>query len=138
MHQGAFSKGILSLSPLLFIIAMEALNGLMAGAKELQLFEGVEIRKGTCSIEVSHLFFADDVLIFYPPKVETLLYLRCLLFCFQAIPGLNINMNKSEVVKVGGDGNGSRLARVLGCKASQLPIKYLGVSLEAKFKDVGS
>lgn len=38
-----------------------------------------------------------------------------------------------------GDGNdATRLAIVLGCKKVELPIKYLGLSLDANYKDVGT
>lgn len=44
------------LSPLLFVIAMEALNGLMMRAKELQFIEGVAVGSGEHFIEVLHFF----------------------------------------------------------------------------------
>lgn len=86
------------LSPLLFIIVMKALNGLMIKAKDLQLVREVSVGRGDNTVEISHLFFADDTLIFYHSDVRILLDLRCVILCFQAVSGLNINLNKSELV----------------------------------------
>jgi hypothetical protein len=44
------------------------------------------------AMEVSHLLYADDTLLFCEPKVEQLRNLRCLLLCFEAISGLKINL----------------------------------------------
>lgn len=52
------------LSPLLLIVVIEVLNGLMNRAKELQLLRGVYVGSSRNSIEVSHLFSADDTLLF--------------------------------------------------------------------------
>lgn len=51
------------LSPLLFIIAMEPLNGLLCKAKGLDLLKGVKVEKRLNVLNVTHLFFADDTLI---------------------------------------------------------------------------
>lgn len=67
------SKGLRQgdpLSPLLFIIVMEGLNGFICKAKKLQLLKGVSVGRRNSSIDVSHLFFADDTLIFYQPDVS--------------------------------------------------------------------
>lgn len=80
------------LSPLLFIIIMEASNKLLKTACDLNLFEGVKIGKFPNQIEVSHLFFADDSLILYKPRVDYTLNLRCIILCFQVVFGLKINI----------------------------------------------
>lgn len=63
-----------------------------------------------------------------------ILNLRCVPLCFQVVSGLNINLFKFELVKLGNRGDGNRLAEVFGCKSVQLPINYLGVPLGAKFE----
>lgn len=68
------------LSPMLFILIMEALDGLMNRAKELQLLKGVSVGRGNMIQDVSHLLFADDTLIFCHPDVRNLLHLR-LFYC---------------------------------------------------------
>lgn len=44
-------------------------------------------------------------------------------------------MHKSELVELGLSNTDHSLSRVLGFEASQLPIKYLDIPLEAKHKD---
>lgn len=45
-----------------------------------------------------------------------ILNLKCVFLCFQATFGLNINLNKSESVKLEDNGDENILATVLGCK----------------------
>lgn len=121
------------LSPMLFILIMKTLNGLMNKAKELQLFKGVGVLRSNLTIEVSHLLFADDTLIFCHPDVRNLLHLRCILFCFQGVSILKINLQKLELVKVGGDGDGRQYVAVMERKEVLLMVKYLGLPLGAKY-----
>lgn len=123
------------LSPLLFIIVIEAFSRLLERAKELNMVKGVLFGKKNTKIEVLHLFFADDAIIFCQPSIGTMLHLRCILLRFQIISGLKINMAKSELVKIGDRREERQLVDVLGCRVSDLPLKYLGLPLGAKFKD---
>lgn len=43
--------------------------------------------------------------------------------------GLNINLTKSDMVRLGNERDIDSLARVMNCKAINLPIKYLGLPL---------
>uniref|UniRef100_A0A2N9FWK9 Reverse transcriptase domain-containing protein n=1 Tax=Fagus sylvatica TaxID=28930 RepID=A0A2N9FWK9_FAGSY len=90
-----------SLSPLLFVIVMEALN---------------------------------DTLIFSDTNPAHIFNLRLLFTWFEAISGLRINFNKSEMAPVGVVAELENLAAILGCKTVQLPITYLGLPLGANFK----
>lgn len=87
-------------------------------------------------MSVSHLFFADDALVFCEPSVSTILHLRCLLLCFQMVFGLEINLNKTKMVRISDRREEASLAKILGCKVTNLPIKYLGLPLGTKYKDV--
>ncbi|RVX03110.1 putative mitochondrial protein [Vitis vinifera] len=83
------------LSPYLFVLAMEALSCLLRRAREggfLTSFKGNG--GGGESLEVIHLLFADDTLV----------------FC------LKINLTKSELISVGKAEKLDELALVLGCK----------------------
>ena len=75
------------------------------------------------SLMVSHLLFADDTLIFCDANIDQMLILCMVLIWFEAVSGLKVNLDKSELVAV------------LGCKQGSLPMKYLGLPLGAKFKD---
>lgn len=65
-----------------------------------------------------------------------MLHFRCILLCFQAMSSLNIDLKKFELVRTGDTRDEERIVRVLGCKAVKLPIKYLGVPLRTKYKDM--
>lgn len=86
------------------------------------------------SLPVSHLLFADDTLIFCGIARDYLHYLRCVLLCFGAMSGLKINLAKSKLALVGNVSNMNSLARIMGCRVSSLPIKYLSLPLGAPFK----
>ena len=48
---------------------------------------------------------------------------------FEALFGLKINMDKSELIPVRNVDNAEELAVVLGCKVGSLPFTYLGLPL---------
>ena len=48
-----------------------------------------------------HLFFADDTLVLCDANLGQILFLRLVLFWFEVVPGLKINMGRSELVLVG-------------------------------------
>ena len=62
--------------------------------------------------------------------------MRAILARFEEVSGLRINLGKSELVPVGGVPNLEVLVGLLGCGQSSLPLKYLGLPLGAKFKDL--
>lgn len=66
--------------------------------------------------------------------------MKCVLLCFQVVSGLKINLNKSELVRIGGSGDAGPLAKILGCKAVKFPFKYLGFRwvLNTKTKSLGN
>ncbi|RVW36959.1 Transposon TX1 uncharacterized 149 kDa protein [Vitis vinifera] len=93
--------------------------------------------KGKVSgIQVTHLLFADDTLVFCDDSQEQLAFLSWLLMWFEATSGLRINLNKSEILPVGRVENAELLAAELGCKVGSLPSTYLGLPLGASHKSV--
>ncbi|KAG7984034.1 hypothetical protein I3843_04G136900 [Carya illinoinensis] len=88
------------------------------------------------SLSVSHLLFADDMLIFCDPDLDYICSLRALLLCFEVVFGLKVNLSKSEVVPIGMVNNLSEVATILGCKVSSLPTRYLGLPLWAPHKSM--
>ena len=58
-----------------------------------------------------------------------------MLLCFEAVSGLKVNLVKSEITPIGEGDQLLQLANILGCKASSLPISYLGLPLGATYKD---
>jgi hypothetical protein len=86
------------------------------------------------AINISHLLFANNTLIFCGSNPDHLRNLRCLFLCFQTVSGLRINLAKSELVPVGNVNNVEGLASILDCRVFSFPMKYLGLPLEASFK----
>ena len=129
LHQGD------PLSPMLFVIFMEASSKLLDKAIEEGSLAGFSVSGGSNEpITVSHLLFADNTLIFCDADPSQLLYLRVILNQFEAASGLRINLGKSELVPVRDVADIENLAGILGCKTSSLPMKYLGLSLGERFK----
>ena len=52
-------------------------------------------------VQISHLLFADDTLVFCQASQDHLTYLSWLLMWFEAVLGLRINLEKSELIPVG-------------------------------------
>ena len=85
-------------------------------------------------INVSHLLFADDTIIFCEAKQDHLTSLSWILEWFEATSSLKINLAKSEVIPVGEVEDIDELAVELGCRVGSLPIVYLGLPLGANHK----
>ena len=129
------SRGICqgdSLSPLLFVIVMEALGRMMSRTVESGLLSRFQV--GSLDKIVSHLLFADDTLIFSYANLDHIFNLRLFFTSFKAVSGLKINLNKFEMVLVGNVPNLNSLAGIMGCKTIQLPMTYLGLPPGANFK----
>uniref|UniRef100_A0A2N9H333 Reverse transcriptase domain-containing protein n=1 Tax=Fagus sylvatica TaxID=28930 RepID=A0A2N9H333_FAGSY len=123
------------LSPLLFVIVMEALSRMIDRASGVGLLSGFSVgREASDPMRISHLLFADDTLIFCEASPDNLIDLRAILTWFEATSGLRVNLGKSELAQVGEVPHLEDLAEILGCKTSALPMKYLGLPLGAHFK----
>ena len=117
---------------------MEAFSCLLKRAKEGGFFPGWQLsgREGV-GVEIIHLLFEDDTLVFCEPSIDQVSYLSWLLMWFEAMSGLKVNLDKSEIIVVGRVENVEELALEFSCKVSQLP-SYLGLSLGARFKEVAT
>jgi hypothetical protein len=124
-----------SLSPLLFVVVMEALNKLLMRAEEGHFLRCFEVQgRNNNPLMISNLLFADDTLIFCDADVDQIGYLKCTLLCFEAVSGLRVNLGKSEMVPIGNVPNIQELAAMLECRISALPMNYLGLHLGARYK----
>jgi hypothetical protein len=125
------------LSPLLFVMVMEALSRMVNATVEQGLIAGFSVGERVFSdLVVSHSLFADDTLIFCEACPEQIRYVCLILLCFEAVSGLKVNLGKSELVAVGEVGSIGTLAAYLGCRVANLPMKYLGLPLGAAYKAV--
>ena len=62
--------------------------------------------------------------------------MRAILARFEEVSGLRINLGKSELVPIGVVHNMDVLVGMLGCWQSSLPLRYLGLPLGTKFKEL--
>jgi hypothetical protein len=83
--------------------------------------------------EISNLLFADDTLTRCDAYHDQIHNLGHILLCFKAISSLKVNLQKFELVTVGEILHKEELADILSCSISFLPLKYLGLPLNAFF-----
>lgn len=128
LHQGD------PLSPLLFVLIMDAFSRMLSRAMEGSFLSGFRVDNlNNSPLEISHLF-ADDTLIMCDVDVDQIHNLDHILLCFEAISGLKVNLQKSELVVVGEVPYIEGLANILGCNISSLQLCYLSLPLGAHFK----
>ena len=127
------------LSPYLFVLGMDNLSHLINKAVEGNFLSGFKIGgvREEEELKLSHLLYADDTLLFYKDNPDHLAFFGWILMWFEALSGLKINLDKSEIFPIGGRENVEALTVELGCKAGLLPTTYLGLPLRASNKSVG-
>nr|XP_009780608.1 PREDICTED: uncharacterized protein LOC104229636 [Nicotiana sylvestris]XP_016504305.1 PREDICTED: uncharacterized protein LOC107822288 [Nicotiana tabacum] len=114
-----------AISPFLFILAMEGLHNLFKTAKANNRIRGFRVNsRESTKLEITHLQYADDTLVFCDASREQLLFLRMVFILFEAISGLHINWNKSFIYPVNEVMEMHSLARILGGKIGALPIHW--------------
>ncbi|GLU02749.1 hypothetical protein SLE2022_199870 [Rubroshorea leprosula] len=130
-NQFPVNKGIRQgdpLSPFLFLIVAEGLNGLMSSAVDKERYKGVGIGNG--DMVVTHLQFADDTIFFGEATEDNIRVIKCIMRTFELASGLKINFRKSQLIGVGVDQRWSaKMAYQLCCKEGKLPFKYLGIPI---------
>ena len=114
---------------------MEVLSALIRRAVVGGFISGCSLRgKGRMEMDVSHLLFANDTIIFFKAKKEYLTSLSWILAWFKVASGLRINLAKSELIPVGEVEEIEEITVELGCKVGSLPSVYLGLPLGAHHK----
>lgn len=77
---------------------------------------------------VSHIQYADDMVIMTNGSDTSIRNLKLILYCFEWLSGLKINFHKSEVYVFGvPQSEKYRMANMLNCVLGDLPLKYLGI-----------
>ena len=90
------------LSPMLFVIVMEALSRMIDKAIGAGMISGFVVsRNVNDALFIFHLFFVDNTLIFCEADSNHIAHLRSILIWFEATSGLRVNLGKSELVQVG-------------------------------------
>ncbi|WCJ39585.1 RNA-directed DNA polymerase (reverse transcriptase) [Euphorbia peplus] len=83
------------ISPYLFLICAEALSSKIRKAEVGQLLHGVRVCQG--APRVSHLFFADDSLIFRKATLDEVITIQNILARYEVASGQMVNFVKSEI-----------------------------------------
>nr|GEU65765.1 reverse transcriptase domain, reverse transcriptase zinc-binding domain protein [Tanacetum cinerariifolium] len=105
------------LSPFLFIIIMEGLHVALKDGLSTNMFRGVNV--GSPSIRLSHLFYADDVIIFSDWNQQDMDNIIHILNIFYLASGLRISINKSNLYGVGvSHSEVNNMAAGIGCSLS--------------------
>ena len=87
------------------------------------------VNRGGEEMQLTHLLFVDDTLVFCSDSREQLAYLNWILLWFEAISGLKINLDNSSILSIGDVENLEGLAAELGCRIGTLPSTYLGLPI---------
>ncbi|XP_072061984.1 uncharacterized protein [Arachis hypogaea] len=118
------------LSLFLFVLVVDVLHRMIGEAVRNKCILPLLIGKD--NIELSHLQFADDTILFYPPEEETIRNYAMLLRFVEMMSGLTINFDKSSLIQINCEQQWSyNMCNLLGCKEASLPVRYLGISLGA-------
>nr|XP_025670472.1 uncharacterized protein LOC112770307 [Arachis hypogaea] len=121
------------LSPILFVLVVDVLHRMIGEAVRNGRISPLLV--GRDNIELSHLEFVDDTILFCPPEEETIRNYKRLLHCFELMSGLNINFEKSNFIPINCEQQWtSKMCLLLGCKEQVLPVRYLGISLGANLR----
>ncbi|XP_073315708.1 uncharacterized protein [Primulina huaijiensis] len=116
------------LSPLLFILGAEYLS---RGLDRLYLRHPAFRYRSSCGLLISHLAYADDIIIFANGGSRGMQRLLDFLHHYENCSGQLVNAVKSSMILPPqcSERLRSRLLRITGFAEGHLPIKYLGVPL---------
>ncbi|XP_041011350.1 uncharacterized mitochondrial protein AtMg01250-like [Juglans microcarpa x Juglans regia] len=90
------------LSPLLFVIVMEAISRMISALVINGFMTGFLVGyPNRCTLNISHFLFADNTLTFCEANQNQIRAMRELLLCFEAASCLKVKFDKSELVPVG-------------------------------------
>ncbi|KAM0044066.1 putative RNA-directed DNA polymerase [Helianthus debilis subsp. tardiflorus] len=125
------------LSPFLFLVVMEGFSRMISRAMEEGMLKGIPTPNNGPIL--SHLLYADDAIVLGDWSKEELGNVMRILRCFYLCSGLKINVNKSNLVGIGVNGEEiGAMANNFGCKPDTLPFNYLGLRVGANMNRVNN
>lgn len=117
-----------SLSPMLFIIAMDILHRLFQKASD-----GVLRKVMPRGIKYQCSMYADGVILFIRPSIQEARAVKEILGIFGQVSGLHTNLAKCSVTAIyGGEDALQEIVAIFGCQVLDFPIKYLGLPLSTR------
>ncbi|GKD79270.1 RNA-directed DNA polymerase, eukaryota, reverse transcriptase zinc-binding domain protein [Tanacetum coccineum] len=119
------------MSPCLFTLVIEDFTLLMA--KNVQKNPKFKFHVGCKELKITHLYFADDLLVVCNGDVESIKVIKSTMLEFSGISGLIPNMEKS-IIFFGNVTNETilKILDILPFTVGKLSIKYLGIPLITK------
>nr|GEZ14308.1 RNA-directed DNA polymerase, eukaryota, reverse transcriptase zinc-binding domain protein [Tanacetum cinerariifolium] len=124
------------LSPFLFIIVMEGLHMALNDGIASNMFHGVRIGS---NIHLSHLFYADDVIIISDWNQNDMENITRILNIFYIASGLKINFHKYNVFGVGvSNSEVASMTACTGCEACSFPFSYLGLPIGSNMSRIAN
>ncbi|GJV27295.1 putative RNA-directed DNA polymerase, eukaryota, reverse transcriptase zinc-binding domain protein [Tanacetum coccineum] len=125
------------LSPFLFILVIEGLHCAISSAVSSGLVP--EIKISSSDITLSHLFYADDVIITTDWSSNDLHNIIWVFHVFYLASGLKININKSSIYGVGvSNEDVTSMDRASGCAYGSFPFLYLGLPIGSKMSRISN
>ncbi|GJX62449.1 RNA-directed DNA polymerase, eukaryota [Tanacetum coccineum] len=124
------------LSPFLFILVMESLHLSFQKVVNAGLYKGVVLDN---SLQISHLFYADDVVFIGQWCDSNISTIIRVLDCFFQASGMRINLHKSKIMGIAVDNSlVTQAANSIGCLTLSLPFQYLGVNIGSHMSRIKS
>ena len=117
------------LSPYLFVLTMEVFSGLLASRYDSGY---ICYHPKTHDLQISHLMFADDVMIFFDGGGSSLYGINETLEDFAGWSGLSMNRDKTQLFHAGLSQNETTELQSYGFSTGTLPIRYLGLPLMSR------
>ena len=117
------------MSPYFFVLAMEVFSGLLQSRYSSGY---ISYHPRTSELEISHLMFADDVMIFFDGGGSSLQGIYETLDDFAGWSGLHMNRDKTQLFYAGLSQTESNALASYGFTVGSLPIRYLGLPLMSR------
>ena len=115
------------LSPLLFVLTMDYFSRIM---RKISTNPGFSYHPNCRKLRLTHLMFADDLLIFSKANISSLMLVQDALQEFRSSTGLQANSSKSQLILGGcSESLHSQCLQLMQMAEAHLPIRYLGVPI---------
>ncbi|KAG7585341.1 Reverse transcriptase domain [Arabidopsis thaliana x Arabidopsis arenosa] len=117
------------LSPYLFVLAMEVFSRLLVSRFESGY---ISYHPKASALDISHLMFADDVMVFFDGSSSSLHGIYEVLDDFAGWSGLTMNREKTLLFHAGLSPRGEAEIAHYGFPSGTLPVRYLGLPLMSR------
>ncbi|KAG7588721.1 Reverse transcriptase domain [Arabidopsis suecica] len=117
------------LSPYLFVLAMEVFSNLLKSRFDAGY---IHYHPKTSDLSISHLMFADDVMVFFDGGSSSLHGISETLDDFASWSGLQVNKDKTTLYLAGTDSLEALAIARYGFPLGTLPVRYLGLPLMSR------